>query len=329
MRVGIVGAGTMGTVHAAAWVTTGADLVGVVAKNRASAQPLAEALGVTAYEDYQDLLATVDIVDVCAPSDLHKELVLQAAEAGKHVVCEKPIALTVEDGEAMIEACEQAGVRLFVGMVVRFFPQYLAAQRVVAADKIGDLGVMRLKRVSYQPIGDEGWFADEARSGGLLLDIMIHDLDYARWLGGEVKRVYARSIRAGEADAAGDYALVTLRFASGAMALVEGGWAYPPGVFRTSFDIAGSTGVLEWRSDDSEPVKTFLKDSEDHVARVGVPTSAVADDPFALELQHAYHGIVHDEPFSVTARDALEAVRIAQAARSSLAIGGAVTLEAG
>ena len=181
MRVGIVGAGTMGTVHAAAWATTGADLVGVVAKNRATAQPLAEALGVTAYEDYQDLLATVDIVDVCAPSDLHKELVLQAVEAGKHVVCEKPIALTVEDGEAMIEACEQAGVRLFVGMVVRFFPQYLAAQRVVAADKIGDLGVMRLKRVSYQPIGDEGWFADEARSGGLLLDIMIHDLDYARW----------------------------------------------------------------------------------------------------------------------------------------------------
>ena len=328
LRVGIVGAGTMGKAHAVGWSATGAEVVGVAARSQDAAAPLALSLGVEAFESYDELLATVDVVDLCVPTDLHCAMTVRAAAAARHVVCEKPIALSVEDGQAMIDACEAAGVRLFVAMVVRFFPQYRAAREAVAAGQLGALGVMRFKRVAYQPIGDAGWFIDEARSGGMILDLMIHDFDYARWLGGEVERVFARSLRSRDPEAPADYALATLRFCGGAMAQVEGGWSYPPGVFRTAFDIAGSGGLIEWDSDSSESIHRRLMPTEPKgVDRVGVPLTVAAEDPYTTEIRHVYDALIHDRPFDVSAEDALAALRIALAVRKSAREGRAVTLE--
>jgi predicted dehydrogenase len=327
MRVGIVGAGTMGGVHAAGWKSTDAELVGIMSKNKGAALELSQKYNTKVFDAYEDLLEQVDIIDICVPTDFHKEMVLQAANAGKHILCEKPIALTLEDGQEMMKVCDAAGVRLFIAMVVRFFPQYSAAKQAVESGHVGDIGVMRFKRVSYQPIGDEAWFTSETRSGGMLVDLMIHDFDYARWLGGEVKRVFAKSVRGQNPTALTDYALVTLGFDNGRMALVEGGWAYPPGYFRTSLDIAGSQGVIEWRSDDAITVQPFLKPKEEKgIARVGVPSSILAEDPYTTEIKHAYDCIKHNKPFLVTAEDGLEALRIALAAKESLKTGKAIQL---
>lgn len=330
MKVGIIGAGTMGNAHAKAWRESGAELFGVSAKNQQSAKQLAELYQTKVFEQYQELLAAVDIVDICVPTDLHKTMVLEAAAAKKHVVCEKPIALTLDDAEEMIAACDQAGVRLFIAMVVRFFPQYRVAKAALDAGHLGKLGVIRLKRVAYQPIGDEAWFTDEARSGGMIVDLMLHDLDYARSLAGAVKRVYAKSVRASRPDAPGDYALITLGFANGAMALIEGGWAYPAGTFRTAIDIAGSEGLIEWSSDDSQTIKPLLKSQDaSQVSRVGIPVSSHAEDPYVTEIKHAYDAIKNAKPFLVTAHDGLEALRLALAAKESLKTGQPVTLEGG
>jgi myo-inositol 2-dehydrogenase / D-chiro-inositol 1-dehydrogenase len=327
MRFGIVGAGTMGGVHATGWKNTDAELVGVMSKNHTAATVLAEKHNTKTFDSYEALLEQVDIIDICVPTDFHKDMVLQAAKAGKHIICEKPIALTVADGEAMIAACDKANVQLFIAMVVRFFPQYSAAQKAVSSGQLGNIGVMRFKRVSYQPTGDEAWFTNEARSGGMLVDLMIHDFDYARWLGGNVKRVFAKSVRTQDPSAPSDYALVTLGFDDGRMALVEGGWAYPPGYFRTSVDIAGSDGVIEWRSDDAVTIQPFLKPTgEKGVARVGVPSSILAEDPYTTEIKHAYDCIKNNKPFLVTAEDGLEALRIALAAKESLKTGKAIQL---
>lgn len=325
MRVGIVGSGVMGEVHAAGWRTTEAELVGCMSVSREQAQRLADEYGMRLYDDYAALLEDVDIVDICVPTYLHKEMVLEAAAAKKHVVCEKPIALTVEDGQDMIAACAGAGVRLFIAMVVRFFPQYRLSRELVAKGQIGQLGVMRLKRVSYLPQkAVDNWYADEARSGGMVVDLMIHDFDYARWLGGEVERVFARLNQA--ADSPGQYAQVILRHKSGPMALIEGGWAYPPGVFRTALDLSGTDGLIEWSSDEHAPVRSFTLTRDGSSAAVGLPVSGLSDDPYALELQHAYRAIVNGEPFEVTAQDALEALRIALAAKESIRTGKPVNL---
>ena len=322
MRVGIVGTGTMGEVHAVAWQAIGVQLAGCSSSNSAQAQAFAERYHTHSFPNYSELLNNVDIVDICTPTATHKPLVLAAAKAGKHVICEKPIALTVEDAQAMIDACQ--GIRFFVGMVLRFFPQYRSAKQLVVAGRIGEPGVLRLKRVSYVPQNPEAWYFNEALSGGMVVDLMIHDFDYARWLVGEVERVFALKTQTDSGSA--QYIQAVLRLKSGAIALIEGGWAYPPGVFRTGFDLSGTDGLIEWSSDQPSPLITFFPPKVEETASVGLPTSGLADDPFAAELRHAYQSIQSGAPFEVTAEDALEALRISLAVKKSVETGKPVQL---
>ncbi len=325
MRIGIAGAGMMGEVHAAAWRNVGAELVGCMSLRQTQSQELARRYGMVAYGDYQELIDHVDIVDICTPTSEHKPMVLQAAAAGKHVICEKPIALTMQDAKTMIDACRQAGVRLFIGMVVRFFPQYRLAKELVDQGKVGQIGVLRLKRIAYPPMKPvDNWFVDENRSGGMVLDLMIHDFDYARWLAGEVDRVFARRSQASSSPA--QYIQSIIRFKNGAFALIEGGWAYPPGVFRTALDVSGTDGLMEWNSDQPLPIQTYFPSAPTSTKSVGLPVAELTDDPYTTEIRHAYEAILSDAPFEVTVEDALEALRIALAARDSLASGKAVTL---
>ena len=326
MRVGIVGAGSMGRVHAAGWQAAGADLVGVVSRGGASARSLAQAHGARAFPDLDALLSEVDVVDLCVPSDLHHPMTLRAAAAGKHVVCEKPLALSVADADAMIEACERAGVRLFIAHVLRFFPQYRAAAEAVRAGHLGQMGVMRFRRVAYPPReGASSWFADESRSGGMICDLMVHDFDYALSLAGPVARVFARSLRSRHPESNRDYALVTLGFESGAMALVEGGWVYPAGTFRTGFDLAGTDGVIEWDSESTESIHRYLLPTETGAApEVGLPLTVMAEDPYTTEIKHVHAALVSGEPFAVTPAEAAAALRIGLAARTSLRTGRSV-----
>ena len=312
----------MAEVHATAWHAIGAEIAGCTSPNSTQAEAFGQRHKIRTFANYDQLVNNVDVVDICTPTATHKRLVLAAARAGKHVICEKPIALTVEDAQAMIEACR--GVRFFVGMVLRFFPQYRSAKQLVAAGRIGKPGVLRLKRVSYVPQNPEAWYFNDALSGGMVVDLMIHDFDYARWLAGDVERVYALKTHADTGSA--QYVQALLRLKTGAIALIEGGWAYPPGVFRTGLDLSGTDGLIEWSSDQPSPLLTFFPPKTEETAAVGLPTSGLADDPFAAELRHAYQCIQSGTPFEVTAEDALEALRISLAVKKSLETGKPVKL---
>jgi predicted dehydrogenase len=316
----------MGYAHLPGWIHAGVQVKGILANDPENAQKLAEQCGATVFSRLEDLLPVIDILDICVPTPLHRVFTIAAAEAGKHIFCEKPIARTVEEGQAMIAACNRAQVRLFVGQVVRFFPQYRSVYDVLRAGKIGNLAVLRLTRASYRPHKEgDNWFADFARSGGPLLDMLVHDYDYARWLGGEVERVYTRC---SPPDSGGisDYVQVLLRFRSGAIAHIEGGWAYPPGVFRTKIEAAGDGGLIEWESDTSAPITTYLKAQPGQTAEVGLPLSPLEVDPYQAIIAHFYDALLHDRPFSVTPEDALAALQIGIAAIESAATGTPVTL---
>jgi len=164
----------------------------------------------------------------------------------------------------------------------------------------------------------------------MMLDLMIHDYDYVRWLGGDVKRVFAKSVRSADPASAGDYALVTLRFVDGTIAHIEGGWAYPPGFFRTSMDIAGTDGVIEWSSDDAESLQTNLTNPPQVEAdEVAVPSAKAVDSPFTTQLRHFYECIKNDSEPIVTAQDGLLALEIGLAAIESAKTGRPVTLNTG
>ncbi len=335
LKIGLIGSGFMGAKHAAGWmrlVQLGypVEIAGCLSLEPSTAVPLSETYGFPLVDSLDTLIGMSDVIDICSPTHLHHEQALKAADAGKQIVCEKPLARTVADAAEMVRVCEAKGVKLLVGHVVRFFPEYAAAKGIVERGDIGDPAVIRLTRCSFKPQSDrpDSWFHNPAYSGGMILDLMIHDFDYARWIGGEVTRVFARNIAS--RTQGGDYALVTLRHASGAISHIEGGWAYPKPMFRTGLEIAGSAGLIEHPVGRANPINVYLHQQADTSApAIAVPGSPLLpeDDPYMVEIQHFYEVLVHDVSPRVTARDGLAAVRIALAAVESAASGHPVDLE--
>ena len=327
MRVGIIGAGFMGSAHAAAWKKAGAQVAGILAETTEEARPLAQSLGATAYSDLGAMLDEVEVLDVCSPTHLHAAAVLAAAKAGRHVVCEKPLARRAEDGAAMIGACRGAGVRLLVAHVLRYFPEYGLAQARAAAGEIGEIATLRFERLSYRPKKPAGnWFLDEEKSGGIILDLMIHDIDMARWIAGDAKRVYAKRVSQAAPDSPIDYGSITITHESGALSHIAGAWAYPPPTFRTCFEICGSRGVLRHDSALESPVSSYLAAKPGEAPDVGLPSSPLADSPYDLEIADFASCIETGRVPRVTAEDGLQALRIALAAIESAKTGDAVEL---
>jgi predicted dehydrogenase len=318
----------MGAYHAAGWSRTPAQLVGFHSLEQGQMDRLIAQHGGRTFATLDALLDAVDVVDICTPTHLHHAMVLQAAARGRHIICEKPLARTAEQGEALVAACRQAGVKLLVAHVVRFFPEYAQAKALVERGEIGRVGVVRLKRVSFQPRrAEDNWFLDVARSGGMMLDLMIHDLDYARWVAGEVESVFARSVRSARPDAPGDYALAILRHTNGALSNIEGGWAYPPPLFRTSLEIAGDGGLIEHPAGSSTALSVHLMEREEGSAPdIAVPRSPLLEDPYVVEIKHFYEVLAHDAPPRVTPEDGLAALKLALAAIESAQTGRPVNL---
>ena len=328
MRVGIIGVGFMGSTHAAGWAETSAELVGCVAETVDEARPLAEQCGIKVYREVAALLNDVDVVDICTPTHLHAQMILLAAAAGKHIICEKPMTRNYAEGQQAIQACQKAGVRLFVAHVVRYFPEYALAQQAVAQGQIGKPGVIRLSRGSFRPKKPVGnWFLDETKSGGILMDLMIHDYDYARWIAGEVESVFAKKVSTGHPDASVDYGMVILKHTGGALSHIAGAWAYPPPTFRTHIEIAGDAGLIEFDSDETAPIRNLIsRKSQDDAPDVGLPSSPTGESPYTTQIKEFYRALAEDAPVRVTATDGLAAVQIAEAALKSARIGRAIRL---
>lgn len=329
MKVGIVGVGFMGTTHAAGWAETPAEIAGFSAETQNEADKLAERYHAKVYPDLDSMLADVDVVDICSPTHLHHEMTLKAAAAGKQIICEKPLARTTQQAREMISACKNASVQLLVAHVVRFFPEYALAHSAVAEGQIGKVGVVRLHRGSYRPKKPAGnWFLDETKSGGILMDLMIHDYDYARWVAGDVESVSARRVTEFYPDAPVDYGLVILSHRSGALSHVAGAWAYPAPTFRTHLEIAGDCGLIEFDSDSTAPIQNLiLKAGGADAPDVALPSSPVSESPYTTQIKEFYAALADGRPTRVQATDGLAAVQIAEAALQSAHTNQPVKLE--
>jgi UDP-N-acetylglucosamine 3-dehydrogenase len=323
MRVGVIGAGFIGAIHLGAYANMPeVEVVGVADVRPETAAAGAALVGARAYSSYEDLILTedVEVVDVCLPTAYHRDLALRAARAGKHVILEKPIARTLEDAEAILEAFSGMENRLFVGHVVRFFPEYVKIKEMLDAGELGTVGVARTSRRSPFLTGWNDWYADWRMSGGVLLDLVIHDFDFLRWTLGEVERVYARGVLGREYNRL-DYALVTLRFEGGAIAHVEGQWGYP-GPFNYSIEVAGSRALVTADSTESPSVQLLGGAAGPSES----PDFLTGKSPFQTELEHFIECIRTGAEPVVEPRDAYEALRIGLAATESVLTGEPVTL---
>ena len=219
------------------------------------------------------------------------------------------------------------GVALLVGQVVHFYPEYAAAKQQVDAGHLGDVAVVHLKRNVFRPRkAQDNWFLDHEKSGGMILDLMIHDFDYPRWVAGEVVSVYAKQL-GDEARSIGDHCLAILTHASGAIGHLEGSWAYPPPTFRTSFEIAGSAGLLIHNSAATAPISVLWRQQGNDISGdVPIAASPLLESPYTTEIKAFYGHIAHGLAVPVTAADGLAALQIALAAIESAETGAVVHL---
>ena len=325
MNVAIVGTGTMGRQYAESLSRIeGVRLAAVVGRTIESARRLAEPYGGRPFASFEEMVRSgtrPDVVCVALPIDLHQTFTIRAAEAGAHVVCEKPIAPSVSDAMRMIHACERNGVRLFVGHVLRFFPEYADVHHHVRAGTIGEVGVAHLKRYNLHPPSDS-WFADDSKSGGVIFDLMIHDIDFIRWTIGEVRSVFAFRQKAPGVQ----YASATFRFADGPIANVTAMWGYP-GPFTTSYEFSGRKGVIRGGNQQSRSLIVQKSRTEpQEVEGVALPKSSSTKGPYDLQLEHFLDCIRSGREPIVTAYDAVKAVEIAAAANESARTGRPVRL---
>lgn len=305
-RVGILGAGAMGVQHLEAWHKLGAPIGGLYARNVERGRAAAEPYGCPVYDSADALVSEVEIADICLPTTLHLGTVRQAAEAGCQLVCEKPLALDYEEGEAILRDCDKAKVRIFLAMVVRFFPAYRAAWERVRSGELGQVKQIALKRVVSPPPPIGSWFLDDRLSGGVLCDLLIHDIDYAMWLAGNVTKVDARREGQGQTQ----YGYINLEHAGGASSRIEGGWVESGGL-QTTIDISGSRERLQIAPDLPLPF-------------VDLPT----EDPYVAQLRHFQDSLANDTPFLVTREEVLRVMRVVSAARASAESGRSIVLAA-
>jgi predicted dehydrogenase len=212
--------------------------------------------------------------------------------------------------------------------VVRFFPEYALAKQKVESGEIGKTAVIRLKRGTFQPKkAEDNWFVDFEKSGGMTLDLMIHDFDYARWVAGDVVQVYAKNISGSHEKAAVDHGLAILTHANGAISHVEGSWAYPPPLFRTRLEIAGDNGLIQFDSGQMASVGVHLHQRGEDAPDVPLPGSPLSEDPYTTQIKAFYENLTHDEDVRVTAVDGYKALQIALAAIESAQTGNPVVIE--
>lgn len=314
-RVALIGAGGIAGAHLPGWLELDAQ---VTIYAQEAANELASDAGCVVAGSLQEAISGCDIVDVCTPTPAHRGIVESAAAAGKHVLCEKPLGRTSADALAAIEACREAGVQLYPGHVVRFFSEYAAMHEAVAAGRVGTIAVQRFSRTGSRP--ERAWYHDEQLSGGIILDQLIHDLDFARWNAGDVHTAFARLNRGGNPADPVTTAQVILTHDSGAISYVNGTWAPPGTTFRTSFEIAGTDGVLRHDSAENPAVRIDAAGPEE--SGTGLLPAAHGRSPFTAEIAEFAAAFADGScPPRVTAEDGHRAILIAEAANESVQLG--------
>jgi predicted dehydrogenase len=346
LRVGLIGAGTIAfSAHLPAMrkLRETMTLVAVADIREENARRAASEFGAEAsYGDYRDLLerGDLDFVDICTPEFLHAEQTEAAADAGVHVICEKPMASTVEEADRMISACETAGVRLMIAHSRRFTGRY---QQIRAAIDRGDIGEVRYVRENerrprsmydslglgtgyWTPENGRPWLTMAEFSQGAALTNAVHETDLARWfVGANPVSIYAEA-RITEAGAeVPDMLSYTVMFDNGAIAAAEIVNQLPRGYpYFHMMEVAGTLGRIR----ATDPIMSPYTIADDTGLRqpVNFPVLLHVDQAYVEELAAFARALREDSPLPITPQEARGAVELSVAAVRSSQLGSPVSL---
>jgi predicted dehydrogenase len=340
VKIGIVGLGFMAATHIKAWrQIPEAELIAVcnpsgrhldgdlskVAGNVGDNAPVKLDMSrIKAYWHFHEMLADpdIDLIDICTPTAAHPSQAVAALQAGKHVVCEKPLARNPKLAREIVDAAKTAKGFFMPAMCVRFLPEWVWVQEAIADGRFGKVLGARFRRVAEPPGWGQHNFFDGERSGGALLDLHIHDTDFVQFCFGRPTAVLASGYV--KFSGAVDHVSTQYRVASGAMVHAEGSWAMTPGFgFNMAYTVNFERATVDYdlARSPADRLKVFEKDQ---MAR---SVTCEGPDGYVRELQHMIAAINTGRPPSiVTAEDALSAVEICEAEEKSVKSGQWVTL---
>jgi predicted dehydrogenase len=322
----VIGAGFMGSAHAANYAALGerVRVKTVCGRSPERAARVAASVGASSSTDLDAVLSDdeVDAVDICLPTPLHRDVAERAFAAGKHVFLEKPIALTLEDADAIAAAAERSGRMLMVGLVLRFWPEYVELRRLVGQGELGRPQAVFTQRLS-PPADWADWLGDRSQSGGTPVDLMIHDFDQMNDLMGTPRSVYASEPEPGHVHAIVEY--------DGASGIAEGSMSMPRSYpFSSDIRVLGERGAAEYAfsaapvegegnigaSSSARGLRVYPADGE---MRVEAVESA---DPWGPEIDYFVACLERDRPPEQgTGAQARQALQVSLAVARSLESG--------
>jgi len=325
LNIGIIGAGRIGSLHAKSvtYNVPTAQVVGITDINQDMAKKVAAELGIAkVYADYRELLADpqVEAVFVCSSTDTHADIAIDAAKAGKHIFCEKPVDLTPEKVKAVMQAVKDAGVKLQVGFNRRFDHNFSYVKKLVDDGKVGELHIVKI--TSRDPAPPPAEYS--ASSGGMFLDMTIHDFDMARFLAGsEVTKVYANATclvdpAIGEAGDV-DTAVITLNFANGAVGVIDNSRRAAYG-YDQRVEVFGSKGAAQAENDTPTTVTFSGEDAVEQDKPLYFFLERYMQS-FRDEVLQFVDAVNNDGATPTTGEDGLNSLLVALAAKKSVAEG--------
>ena len=337
--VGIIGSGFVAEIHAESLRRVPqARLAAVASPTPGKAARFASRYGADGYEDYRRVLDRDDVqmVSLCLPNDLHCEAAVAAASAGKHVLCEKPLCVTLEEADRMIRACSAAGVQLMYAEELCFAPKYVRAKQLVDE---GALGRIHLVKQSEKHDGPHApWFWDVTRSGGgVALDMGCHAIEFFRWILGRppIRSVYAHmgTHVHGDKTQGDDHALLLIEFENDAIGLAEESWCKLGGMDDRA-EIHGSDGVTYADLLHGSALETYSRIGYGYaVEKAGATTGwsftmyeELWNYGFPQEIEAAVSSVRDNRPFPVTGIDGRAVLEALYAAYESARTGRKVLL---
>ena len=325
VRIGLIGLGFMGATHLKAWLKlpnarlaalcnpSGRHLDGdfsSIAGNLGNDEPLRlDMSGVRAYQSYEEMLADpeIDAVDICTPTHTHHAYAIAALRAGKHVLCEKPMARTSDEAREMAAVARAAGRVLMPAMCLRFWPEWAWLKQAVASERYGRVLSASFTRIAEPPAWGQSFFFDGAKSGGALLDLHIHDTDFVRYVFGHPLRVES----AGYSRHSGEIDHVQTRYVVGSGALVhaEGSWTMAKGFgFRMAYVVNFLNATADYDSSRGGEALKLMCEGKTEVLSIS------GADGHEAQLRHFVEALqAGTAPTVVTAEDGVAALEVCEA----------------
>lgn len=321
LNVGIIGAGRIGQVHAKSitYHIPQAEILAISDIFVDNAKKVSAELGIPKYcEDYHEILDNpeIDAVLICSSTDTHADIATEAAKAGKHIFCEKPVDLTIAKIKTVVDAVNEAGVKLQIGFNRRYDHNFAAIKNLANEGKLGNLQTIKITSrdpepppVSYVKV-----------SGGIFLDMTVHDFDMARFIGGEVEEVFVNAAvlvdpAIGEAGDV-DTALISLKFKSGAIGVIDNCRKASYG-YDQRLEVFGSKAQATASNDRPTNVSVIDENGEMSEKPLYFFLERYMQS-FADEMSEFVDCVLNDKPTQTTVNDGLQALRMGLAANKSL-----------